>query len=66
MDLLLFILAAFCFLHVYRDYLQIKNGYKTWFTRIGHIWHAPQYEKQGMAVFFLAGCLFTYLAFHAA
>jgi len=48
--------------------MQIKYGYsKNWFVSFGHIWHAPQYEKQGMVVFFLLGALFLFLAFrHAA
>ena len=60
------VLGLFCFLHIYRDYLQIKHGYKTWFTKFGHIWHAPQHEKKGMVVFFTLGVIFFYLAFHAA
>jgi hypothetical protein len=63
--IILILLAAFCFLHIIRDYMQIRYGYShSWFTNIGHIWHAPQYERQGMVVFFLAGCLFLYLALH--
>lgn len=58
---ILLLLALFCFVHIYRDYKQIKYGYKTWFTRFGHIWHAPQHEVKGMIVFFLLGCLFLYL-----
>jgi hypothetical protein len=66
MKIILLVISAFCFLHIYRDYLQIKYGYKTWFTKFGHVWDRPQYEKQGMVVFFFAGSLFLYLAFHAA
>ena len=63
MKIIFVIIAAFCFLHIYRDYLQIKHGYNTWFTKFGHIWHAPQHEKKGMVVFFLLGGLFLFIAF---
>jgi len=66
MTVLFFILSAFCFLHIYRDYLQIKHGYNSWFTKFGHIWDAPKYEKHGMVVFFLLGLIFLYLGFYAA
>lgn len=59
------LIAAFCFLHIYRDYLQIKNGYNTWFTKFGHVWHRPQYEKHGIVVFLALGCLFIFLAARA-
>lgn len=54
--ILLFTFAIFCFVHIYRDYLQIK-GVKNWFTQIGHYWNAPKYEKHGMAIFFILGIL---------
>lgn len=62
------ILGLFFFLHIARDYLQIKYGYsKDWFVSFGHVWHAPQYEKQGMVVCLVLGCFFIFLAFrHAA
>jgi hypothetical protein len=66
MKIIFIILAVFCFLHIYRDYLQLKHGYNTWFTRFGHVLHAPQYEKKGMVVFLSAGLIFFYLAFYAA
>ena len=53
-------LAILSFLHVARDYLQIK-GVKNWFTQIGHFWDAPQYEIHGMVVFSILGVLFLYL-----
>lgn len=54
-------LAVFCFLHIYRDYLQIK-GVWNWFTKTGHVWDAPQYEKHGMVVAAVLGIIFSYLA----
>lgn len=54
-------LAVFCFLHTYRDYLQIKDV-KNWFTEFGHVWDAPQYEKHGMVITTVLGILFTILA----
>lgn len=56
------ILTAYCLIHIYRDYLQIKYGYNTWFTRVGHVWHAPQYEKHGMVVFAILAAVFGVLA----
>lgn len=53
--------AAFCFGHTYRDYLQIK-GVKNWFTEVGHVWDAPQYEKHGMVVTTVLGIVFGYVA----
>ena len=55
-------LAVFCMVHIYRDYLQIKHGYTTWFTRVGHVWDAPQYEKHGMVVFAVLAVVFGLLA----
>ncbi|HZP55650.1 MAG TPA: hypothetical protein VFB03_02685 [Candidatus Saccharimonadales bacterium] len=66
MKIIFTLISIFCFVHIYRDYLQIKNGYKTWFTGFAHILHAPKYEKHGMVVFFLLGILFLYLTIHAA
>lgn len=60
MKVIYFLLAAFCFVHIYRDYLQIK-GVKNWFTQIGHFWNAPKYEKHGMVVFLILGLSFLYL-----
>ncbi|MEX2008379.1 MAG: hypothetical protein WD850_02750 [Candidatus Spechtbacterales bacterium] len=60
LKLLLFVLAAFCFVHIYRDYLQLK-GVKNWFTQVGHVWDAPQYEKHGMVVVALLGSLLLLL-----
>ena len=58
------LLAAFSFLHIYRDYQQIKYGYNhSWFTRVGHVWNAPKYEKPGMVVFAGLGIIFLVLAF---
>jgi uncharacterized membrane protein YbaN (DUF454 family) len=54
--------AAFCYLHSYRDWLHSKKIFNSWFTRFGHIWDAPQYEKHGMVAYFLLGNLFVYLA----
>ncbi len=61
LKVVLFILAVLCFLHIFRDVLQIKSGYDSWFTKFGHIWHAPQYEMHGIAVFFFLGIAFLYL-----
>ncbi len=60
------ILALFCFQHLIRDRLQDK-GVKDWYTTIGHSWmkfipNTKRNNHLGMAVFFLAGCLFAYLA----
>lgn len=55
-------LAIFCLIHIYRDYLQIQHGYNTWFTRVGHVWNAPQYEKHGMVVFAILAVVFGFLA----
>lgn len=55
-------LAAFCFLHIYRDIMQIKYGYKTRLTKFGHFWHAPKYEVHGIVVFTLIGLICAYLA----
>jgi uncharacterized membrane protein len=55
------VLAAFFFLHIYRDYLQIK-GVKNVFTEFGHVWDAPQYEKHGMVVAAVLGIIFAVLA----
>ena len=66
MKILLIIFGLFCFLHIYRDYLQIKHGYNTWFTKFGHVWHAPQHEKKGMVVFFTVGVISLFLAFYAS
>ncbi len=54
-------LAAFCFIHIIRDILQI-NGVKNWFTEFGHFWHAPQYEKHGMAILFIIGATCLWVA----
>lgn len=54
-------LAVFCFLHVYRDYLQMKGAWN-WFTKFGHVWDAPQYEKHGMVVAAVLGGIFVALA----
>ena len=54
-------LAAFCFLHIYRDYLQIKGKWN-WFTKTGHVWDAPRYEKHGMVIAAVLGILFAVLA----
>ena len=54
-------LATFCFLHIYRDYLQIR-GVKNLFTEFGHIWDAPQYEKHGMVVAAVLWAVFAVLA----
>jgi hypothetical protein len=43
-------LSAFFTAHIYRDYLHLKGVKNTLFTRIGHFWDAPQYEKHGMVV----------------
>ena len=61
-------LGLFFFLHIVRDIMQIRYGYNhSWFTRFGHVWHAPQYEKQGIMVCLILGLMFFYLAFrHAA
>ena len=64
MKIIFLVISLFCFVHIYRDYLQIKHGYKTWFTGFAHFWHAPKYERHGMVVFFLVGSLFFYLALH--
>jgi hypothetical protein len=62
-QIILIAISAFCFLHILRDYMQVKYGYShSWFTSVGHVWHAPQYEKQGMVVFFALGMGFLYLA----
>ena len=42
------ILSAFFTAHIYRDYLHLKGIKDTFFTRIGHFWDAPEYEKHGM------------------
>jgi hypothetical protein len=42
------ILTAFFTAHAYRDYLHLKGVKDTLFTRFGHFWDAPQYEKHGM------------------
>lgn len=55
------IFAVFCFLHIYRDYLQIKYGYNSWFTKFGHVWDAPQHEGKGMVVFAILGGASMYL-----
>ena len=57
----LFLLSTLCFLHIIRDFLQIKNGYNTWFTKVGHFWHAPQYEMHGVVIFFFLGLTFLYI-----
>lgn len=57
----LFAIALFCLIHIIRDVCQIKYGYTNWFTKFGHVWHAPQYEKHGVVVFALIGTLFVYL-----
>lgn len=60
-------LALFCYLHILRDYLQIKYGYEhSWLTRLGHVWEAPKYERHGMVVFFIVGTTCLYWAAHAA
>jgi hypothetical protein len=60
-------IALFCLLHMARDYYQLKDGYNyAWFTSFGHFWRAPQYEKQGMVVFFIAGLLCLYLGYRYA
>lgn len=57
-------ISLFCLAHIIRDFLQIKYGYKfSWFTRFGHVWHAPKYEIHGIVVFFLAGSLSLLYAF---
>jgi hypothetical protein len=55
-------IAIFCFVHIIRDVLQINYGYKTWFMRIGHVWHAPQYELHGIVVFAAVGLISLRLA----
>lgn len=65
------IIGLFCLQHIFRDYLQDK-GIKNWYTTAGHSWmkfipDTPRNNHIGMAVFFVLGCLFLYLAFrHAA
>ena len=55
-------LAIFCWLHAYRDYLQSKGNYHSWFTRFGHVWDAPQYEIHSMVVAIVLGAIFIFLA----
>lgn len=62
MKVALWILAVFFILHAVRDVLQIKYGYKNWFLRVGHVWHAPQYEKHGIVVSVILGILCFWLA----
>lgn len=59
LKILLLSLAVFCFIHIVRDYLQIK-GVKNWFTQIGHVWNAPKYEKHGIVILTLIGLLSLY------
>lgn len=65
------ILGLFCLQHLLRDYLQDK-GVRNWYTTRGHSWmkfisDTPRNNHIGMAVFFVLGIFFLYLAFrHAA
>lgn len=59
MKLILLTGAVFCLLHAFRDYLQIK-GVKNWFTQVGHVWDAPQYEKHSIVVFTILGGILLY------
>lgn len=55
------LLALFCIVHIYRDYLQTR-GRKNWFTEFGHFWDAPQYEIHGIIVAAVLATVFTALA----
>lgn len=55
------LLALFCTVHIYRDYLQIK-GRKNWLTQVGHFWDAPQYEIHGIVVAAVLAIVFAGLA----
>lgn len=57
-------LSAFFAAHSYRDYLHMKGIKNTLFTRIGHFWDAPQYEKHGMVGSFILGSICFWLAIH--
>ena len=59
MKLMLLAVSIFSFLHIIRDWLQIK-GVKNWFTGVGHVWDAPKYEVHGMIIFALIGAISLY------
>jgi len=54
-------ISVFCFVHILRDVLQIKYGYKHWFLRVGHVWHSPEHEIHGIIVCAILGGIFLYL-----
>ncbi|OGM11291.1 hypothetical protein A2V80_00310 [Candidatus Woesebacteria bacterium RBG_16_39_8b] len=60
--MVLFGIAGFCFLHIVRDYLQLR-GVKNWFTEVGHFWNAPKYNVYGMAILSILGLVCLYFAF---
>ena len=61
---LLITLASLSYLHIIRDYMQLKYGYNyNLFTSFGHVWDAPQYETIGMFIFFTVGTVALYFAF---
>jgi uncharacterized membrane protein len=63
MKILLIIVALFCFIHIIRDYLQIK-GVKNWFTQVGHFWDAPKLEAPIAITLGIIGLICVYFIFH--
>jgi hypothetical protein len=61
-QILLFISAAFCFFHSYRDWLHSKGRFDKWYLRIAHWWDAPQYEKHGMVAYGFLGAVCLFIA----
>jgi len=59
--MLLIVIAIFCLVHIFRDYLQIK-GVKNWFTTFGHFWDAPKLEAPIAAILGIIGILCLYFA----
>jgi len=64
-EIIYILFAVFFFQHLIRDHLQ-DEGVKDWYTTFLHPKFIPDTRLNnhiGMVIFFLLGCLFTYLAF---
>ena len=61
MKVLFLIISLLCFLHAFRDMLQIK-GTKNWFTEFGHVWDKPEWEKYSVVFFLILGVALLLLA----